>query len=240
VAREAASLVLLDDNFSSIVQAVRLGRRIYDNLQKAMGYILAIHVPIAGIALLPILLGAPLVLTPLLIALLEMIIDPTCSIALEAEHGEADVMRRPPRPRAQRILSLQLLVRSVLQGALALALAGAVFLWARSQGLPPETVRAASFVAIVTVVIGLLLVNRSFDNALQRRTRRRWNLPLLVLLGIIVLVIGALVLLPATQRFLQLAPLTPLHWALALGAGAVLVLLLEAAKGWPRRKRTAA
>jgi Ca2+-transporting ATPase len=219
------------------VQAVRLGRRIYDNLQKAMGYILAIHIPIAGIALLPILLGAPLVLTPLLIALLEMIIDPTCSIALEAEHGEADVMRRPPRPRAQRILSLRLFIRSLLQGLLALALVAAVFLWGQSQGLPPDAVRAVSFTATVCSVLGLLFVNRSFASALQRQSRPRWNLPLMVLLSGIVLVIGTLISLPVTRHFLQLAPLTPLQLALALGVGGTLVLLIEAAKGWLRPTR---
>ena len=105
VAREAASIVLLDDDFGSIVRAVRLGRRIYDNLRKAMGYILAIHVPIAGLALLPVLLGWPLVLTPMLIALLELIIDPACSVVLEAEVEESDVMRRPPRRPDSALLS---------------------------------------------------------------------------------------------------------------------------------------
>ncbi|MHB8816665.1 MAG: cation-translocating P-type ATPase, partial [Steroidobacteraceae bacterium] len=95
VAREASSLVLLDDDFNSIVRAVRLGRRIYDNVVKAVGYILAIHLPIAGLALLPIAMGRPLVLTPMLIAILELIIDPLCSVVLEAEHDERNVMTRP-------------------------------------------------------------------------------------------------------------------------------------------------
>ncbi len=97
VAREASALVLLDDDFNSIVRAVRLGRRIYDNLVKAVGYIVAIHLPIAGLALVPIALGRPLVLTPMLIAILELIIDPLCSVVLEAERDERDVMARPPR-----------------------------------------------------------------------------------------------------------------------------------------------
>lgn len=97
VAREAASIVLLDDDFRSIVRTIRLGRRIYDNLQKAMTYIIAVHVPIAGLAMLPIFFGYPLILTPLLIALMEMVIDPVCSIVLEAEEEEGNVMTRPPR-----------------------------------------------------------------------------------------------------------------------------------------------
>ena len=102
VAREASSLVLLDDDFNSIVRAVRLGRRIYDNLVKAVSYILAIHLPIAGLALVPIALGRPLVLTPMLIAILELIIDPLCSVVLEAERDERDVMARPPRDPEER------------------------------------------------------------------------------------------------------------------------------------------
>ena len=97
VAREASSIVLLDDDFGSIVTAVRLGRRIYDNLRKAMGFIFAVHVPIAGLALLPLLFGLPIVLGPMHIAFLEMVIDPVCSLVFEAEAEEDDVMRRPPR-----------------------------------------------------------------------------------------------------------------------------------------------
>ena len=102
VAREAASLILLDDDFTSIVTAIRLGRRIYDNLRKAMGYILAVHVPIAGLALIPLLFGLPLVFWPVHIAFLEMVIDPVCSIVFEAEGEETDMMRRPPRPPPRR------------------------------------------------------------------------------------------------------------------------------------------
>ena len=100
VAREAASLVLLDDDFSSIVKAVRLGRRIFDNIKKAMAYILAIHVPIAGMSLIPVLLEWPLIFFPIHVVFLELIIDPACSIAFEAEPEEADVMLRPAtRPK---------------------------------------------------------------------------------------------------------------------------------------------
>src|SRR5678809_1048910 len=127
VAREASSLVLLDDDFGSIVRAIRLGRRIYDNLRKAMGYILAVHVPIAGLALLPLVFGGPLVLTPMLIAFLELIIDPACSVVLEAEPEERDVMRRPPRHPSSPIFSRAFAGWSALQGLLALAMVAAVF-----------------------------------------------------------------------------------------------------------------
>src|SRR5215510_12191124 len=102
VAREAASLVLLDDDFSSIVDAVRLGRRIYENLKKAMTYVFAIHIPIAGMSLLPVLFGLPLVLMPLHIVFLELVIDPACSVAFESEPADPNIMKRPPRnPRSR-------------------------------------------------------------------------------------------------------------------------------------------
>jgi Ca2+-transporting ATPase len=157
-----------------------------------------------------------------------MIIDPTCSIALEAEQGEVDVMRRPPRPRAQKILSAQLFGRSLLQGLLALAAVAAVFLWARYAGVAPETVRAVSFIAIVSVVLALLLVNRSFDSVLHRRHAS--NMTLLVLVAFLVGLIGILVATPVTRQFLRLAPLSWLQLVVAVGAGAALLLLLELGK----------
>ncbi len=118
VAREAASIVLLDDDFTSIVRTVRLGRRIYDNLRKAMTYIFAIHIPIAGIALLPLLIGAPIVLLPVHIAFLEMVIDPVCSIVFEAEREEADIMNRPPRSPRSRLLSRNVVLWGLVQACL--------------------------------------------------------------------------------------------------------------------------
>src|ERR1019366_9548711 len=110
VAREASSIVLLDDDFGSIVKSVRLGRRIYDNLRKAMGFIFAVHVPIAGLALLPLLFG------PMHIAFLEMVIDPVCSLVFEAETEEDDVMRRPPRAPDEPLFSGALIGWGVFQG----------------------------------------------------------------------------------------------------------------------------
>lgn len=162
VAREASSIVLLDDDFGSIVRTIRLGRRIYDNLRKAMGFILAVHVPIAGMALLPLLTGWPLVLFPLHIAFLELIIDPACSIAFEAEREEPDLMRRPPRSPVVRLFSSEMLLRSLLQGALALLTVTGVYVLAVQRGLPVEDVRSLSFFTLVLANLVLILANRSF------------------------------------------------------------------------------
>ena len=162
VAREAASLVLLDDDFGSIVRTIRLGRRIYDNLRKSMAYIVAVHVPIAGLALLPLLTGLPLILGPIHIAFLEMIIDPVCSMVFEAEQEETGIMRRPPRPAASPLLSSSLILWSFIQGFIALAALAAVYLIALYLGLSGDEARALTFVSLVLIYLGLILVNRNF------------------------------------------------------------------------------
>ncbi|MDH4234908.1 MAG: cation-translocating P-type ATPase, partial [Gallionella sp.] len=172
VAREAAGLVLLNDDFSSLVATVWLGRRIYDNLRKAMSYTLAVHIPIVGIALLPALFGAPLMLMPAHILFLQMIIDPACSIFFEAEPEEPDVMSRPPRNPAEQLFGGRLMLNSILQGLSALAVAAAIYLWATSSGLGENQTRALVFAAMVGGNVMLLLVNRSQGRLWQGKARR--------------------------------------------------------------------
>ncbi|HJW13890.1 MAG TPA: HAD-IC family P-type ATPase, partial [Thermoanaerobaculia bacterium] len=157
VAREAAALVLLDDDFSSIVAAVRLGRRIFDNLKKVIAYLLAIHVAIAGMALFPVLAGWPLLLLPVQIVFLELIIDPASSIAFEAEPAEEGIMRRPPRSPTEPLLSRRVLVLSALQGAGVLAAALAVLVAMPGHGDPEGPGRAAAFAALIIGNLGLIL-----------------------------------------------------------------------------------
>ncbi|MDI9634153.1 MAG: cation-translocating P-type ATPase [Methanolinea sp.] len=163
VAREAASLVLLDDNFTSIVAAVRMGRRIADNLRKAMAYILSVHVPIAGMSLAPVLLGAPLVLLPAHIVFLELVIDPSCSVVFESEREEEDVMRRPPRDVSRGLFSRETVTLGLLQGAVVLAAVLCAYAWAAAAGLATGATRTVAFVAIVVSNLGLILVNRSWE-----------------------------------------------------------------------------
>jgi Ca2+-transporting ATPase len=169
VAREAASLVLLDDDFTSIVQAVRLGRRIFDNLKKAMAYIFAIHVPIAGMSLLPVLFGWPLVLLPVHIVFLELIIDPACSVVFEAEGEEADVMRRPPRDSRERLFGARTLGLSLAQGAAVLAMVAGVFAIALARGSGEDEARALAFTTLIVANIGLILANRSWSQTIWSR-----------------------------------------------------------------------
>ena len=206
VAREASSLVLLDDDFGSIVRAIRLGRRIYDNLRKAMGYVLAIHIPIAGLALLPIVLGGPLVLTPMLIAFLELIIDPACSVILEAEPEEPNIMRRPPRSPRSSLFSRALASWSAVQGVIALLLVAAVFLYTSRRGMTQEDVRGITFVTLVAANLALVFVNRTFRASL-RATLGRPNPGLWWGLALVTAILATLLSWPTARTFLALGPL---------------------------------
>jgi Ca2+-transporting ATPase len=167
VAREAAGLVLLNDDFASLVATIRLGRRIYDNLRKAMSYALAVHIPIVGMALLPVVLGEPLLLLPAHIMFLQLIIDPACSIFFEAEPEAGDIMQRPPRQANLPLFGGKLLAGSLLQGLASLAVAAAIYAWGISRGFEENTVRALVFVAMVTGNIALVFSNRSLGVSWQ-------------------------------------------------------------------------
>ncbi len=165
VAREASSLVLMDDNFASIVGAVKMGRRICDNLQKALAYIFAIHVPIAGLSLIPVFFGdMPLLLWPVHIVFLELIIDPACSIIFEAEKEEDNIMSRPPKSRKEAFFTGRKIFISCMQGISILAIVLAIYLtglyyWQMSV----EQVRALSFIALIAGNIGVIFTNRSWS-----------------------------------------------------------------------------
>ena len=178
VAREAAALVLLNDDFGSIPEAVQLGRRIFDNLQKAMGFVLAIHIPIAGLALLPLLVGLPPILEPLHIAFLELIIDPVCSIAFESEPEDASTMTRPPRAASVPLMSFDRLILCVVQGGTVLVAIGALFAASLTYGLPANQARALVFGALIAATVALVLINRTFEVSLlaafHRQNRVLW------------------------------------------------------------------
>jgi P-type Ca2+ transporter type 2C len=229
VAREAASIVLLDDDFGSIVKAIRLGRRIYDNLRKAMGFIFAVHVPIAGLALLPLLFGLPILFGPMHIAFLEMVIDPVCSLVFEAETEEDDVMRRRPRSPQEPLFSTQLIGWSVLQGALSLALVAAIFVIGYRRGMPEAEVRALTFFSLVMTIVGLIFVNRSFSASLVTALKRP-NPALDWVLVTVAAMLGLTLLWPFASGLFRFGPL---HWddlALTLAAGAVVLVVLEVLK----------
>lgn len=229
VAREASSIVLLDDNFGSIVTAVRLGRRIYDNLRKAMGFILAVHVPIAGLTLLPLLFGLPILFGPMHIAFLEMVIDPVCSLVFEAESEEGDVMRRRPRAPDEPLFSRSLIVWSLLQGALAFVIVAVIFITALGRGMPEAEVRALSFLSLILTIFSLIFVNRSFSASLVTALRR----PNAVLTWVLIAVAALLsltLLWPLARGLFRFGPLHLDDLAVTLGAGILVLVVLEVCK----------
>jgi Ca2+-transporting ATPase len=229
VAREASAIVLLDDDFDSIVKAIRLGRRIYDNLRKAMSFILAVHLPIAGLALLPLLFGTPLLFGPIHIAFLEMIIDPVCSLVFEAETEEDDVMRRPPRAPEEPLFSWALVGWSALQGTVAFALVAAIYVMALRAGMPVPEVRALSFFSLVVVIVSLILINRSFSPSLLTAFRRQ-NRTLAAVLAAVAAILALSLLWPAARTLFAFGPLHTDDLAVTLGAGVMALVILELLK----------
>ena len=233
VARESASLVLIDDNFASLVAAVRLGRRIFDNLRKAMSYILAVHVPIAGMAMLPVLLGWPALLYPMHIALLELIIDPACSVAFENEPAEDDVMQRPPRDASAPLFGGTTLILALVQGLGVLAVVMAAFAWASAR-IPEPEARAFAFATLVVANLALILSNRSSTRSLWA-TLRTPNRTLWAVLGLASGLLLAALYVPWAVGVLRFAPLPVHELAAACGLGLLSVWWFEGIK-WARRR----
>ena len=229
VAREASAIVLLNDDFGSIVHTIRLGRRIHDNLRKAIEFIVAVHIPIAGLAILPLALGLPLIMTPIHIAFLEMIIDPACSIVLEAEAEEDNVMQRPPRDPKSPLLLPRRIVWAALQGLLVLALLATILIGASRLTLPEPDLRALVFTALVLMNMGLILVNRSFSASMVRAFLRP-NRSLWIMFGAVLALLTVAVYWPPAQSLFHFGRL---HWddlGTVLAASLFSVLALETLK----------
>ncbi len=235
VAREAAQLVLLDDAFSSIVAAIRLGRRIFDNLKKAMSYVLAIHVPIAGLALIPVLLKWPLVLLPVHVVFLELIIDPACSIAFEAEPEEANVMNRPPRDPKQPLFDRRTLLLSLLQGASVLVIALAVFAIAHLRGEPETNTRALTFTTFVIANLALILANRSWTRLIVA-TLRSPNPALWWVIGGALAVLAFVLYVPFARDLFRFSRLHKMDLVICSIAGVFSILWFEALKIFGRTR----
>lgn len=230
VAREAASMVLLDDDFSSIVQAVRMGRRIFDNIRKAMAYIFAIHVPIAGMSLIPVLLGWPLMLLPVHIAFLELIIDPACSVVFEAEAEEADVMRRPPRDPSKPMFDRKAIGLAVLQGQSVLLIVAVVFyIDMFIVGHGQLEARALAFTTLVVANLGLILTNRSWSRTIPQ-TLRTPNPALWWILGGTLALLGTVLYSPVLRNLFHFQRLHGPDLAICLAAGVLSILWFEGLK----------
>ncbi len=239
VARESAALVLLDDDFSSIVEAVKLGRRVADNLRKAMAYILAAHVPIVELALVPVLLHWPLILTPVLVVFLQLIIDPACSIVFEAEDAEPDVMTRPPCDPNAPLFDGRTLWLSLLQGMSVLLIVLAVFGITIYRGMGADEARSMTFVTLVIANLALIFTNRSWTRTIITSLRMP-NRALWWVTGGTCMLLLLVLYVPVLREMFRFSRLHGDDLLLCLGAGAVGVLWFEALKHVNGRSRKAA
>jgi len=230
VAREAATLVLLDDDFASLVQAVRSGRRIMDNLRKALAYILAVHLPIVGLTLVPIFLGWPLVLMPIHIAFLHLVIDPACSVVFEAEEAEDGVMQRRPRAPEAPLFDRRAIVLSLVQGTVVLVAVLAVYALALFRGQGASDARALTFVTFMVANVGLIFTNRSWTASVIDAPKRPTNRALGWLTASVPVFLALVIYVPGLRDLFRFAPLHVLDVFVCLGAGLLSVAWFEAFK----------
>ena len=241
VARESADLVLLDDAFSSIVRGVRMGRRIFDNLRKAMAYIIAIHVPIAGLSLLPVILQAvthkswPLILLPVHIVFLELIIDPVCSVVFEMEPEESGLMQRKPRQVGARLFSRKIVVVSLLQGWIVLLAVFGVYAFALHLDRGEDDARALAFTTLIMANIGLILSNRSWSDSFLRTLGTR-NMALWWVVPGALAMLAAVLLVPELRTLFHFSALPFRDIAICLAAGLGSILWFEVYKLWGSRR----
>jgi P-type Ca2+ transporter type 2C len=235
VAREAAALVLSDDDFPAIVDAVRLGRRIYDNLSKAVRYVFAVHVPIAGMAILPVAFNWPILLMPLHIVFLELVVDPACSIAFEAEAEEPGIMRRKPRPEQARLFGSSTLVAGILEGVGVFVAVLAAFGLALRWGHTADDARAIAFTTLVTGNLALIWGNVSSVKTVFETIKTR-NLALWLVTLATIASLLAVLYLPYIRGIFMLSVLHPKDLLVAFSLGAASITWFEILKLIRRRR----
>ncbi|HHW94811.1 MAG TPA: cation-translocating P-type ATPase [Mogibacterium sp.] len=241
VSREAADLILMDDNFRTIVETIKDGRRIYDNIRKSVGYIFTIHIPIAFSSLLAPMLGiAPgmLFLLPLHVVLLELIIDPTCSIVLERQPAERDIMERNPRPTSEKLLTRSILLKSIMQGLIIFAASFTTYFIVLGNNESNATVARAMGLSIIILSNLLLVQVNSSDHdyvfqSIKRLTGDKvmWAVNVLTLIGLLA------ILYTPISEFLKLAPLNSMQFLYVFGISIIAVMWYEFVKFINKIKR---
>ncbi|WP_456010561.1 cation-translocating P-type ATPase [Clostridium butyricum] len=219
VAKEAAHMILMDDNFTTIVKSVKDGRRVYDNIRKAMVYILIIHIPIAAMAMFAPLFNLPPLLLPMHIMLLELIIDPTCSIVFEGEPAEANIMENPPRPPQEPLLTRNLTIKVVLQGVVMFLAAFMPFHYMIDLGISSEYARSFSLITFIVANVTLVLVNRSNTELLYHLIKEKGSKVRLIVNSMALIMVFAIVYIPILNGFFRTEKIGiyPLIFAIVLG-----------------------
>lgn len=229
VARESAALVLLDDNFASIVQAVRTGRRIFDNLKKAMAFIFSVHLPIAGMSLIPVLFNWPLALFPVHVLFLELIIDPACTVVFEAEEDEPDIMNRPPRRLEEPLFGRAMILSGLIQGLGILAVVVTIYAVTLNRGYGESVARMLAFVCMVIGNLGLIFANRSWKHSIWK-TIRIPNKALWWVTGGAAVFLTLVLSIPFLRDLFKFAPLNRWETVLIAFSGLASVLIAESVK----------
>jgi Ca2+-transporting ATPase len=225
VSRESSDIVLLNDDFSSLVKGIKIGRRIFDNIKKAAAYIFSIHIPIAGLALLPIILDWPLILYPVHIVFLELITDPVCSILFEAEPAEKNIMKRPPR-RHGTLLDRRLLNLSLIQGFSILLMVISAFIIAGLLGRSEGQIRAFTFTSLIFANIFLVLSSRSWTQALLQSLLKK-NPTVWWIMGSTLILLLLINFQPGLNSLFKFSPLPPADLALAFVLGLISIIWHE-------------
>jgi len=236
VAREASSLVLMDDNFASIVHAIRTGRRIFDNLQKVMSYIIAIHIPIIGLVMLPAFFSwLPILLMPLHIVFMELIIDPISSIAFESEQEEKEIMNRPPRKPDERFFGPGKILFAVLKGLMLLSTVIAIYFLALYEGHSDGEVRAIAFSALITGNIFLILSSlsntRNFIFVILEK-----NIAVLLISITAIIILLMTISIPVLQQVFSFEFPGYRHFIPALIGSSIMLFILETIKAVKRKR----
>lgn len=237
VAREAASLVLLNDDFASLVTAVRYGRRVFANLRKAVVFVVAVHVPIVGLSLLPVMLGWPMLLMPVHILFLQLIIDPACSVVFEAEPLEDDAMTVPPRSTEAHLFDTTVLIRGLWQGVGLLAMLLAVYALARGASNSDEVARALTFVVLVLSNLGLIFANRRWSPRASLRTTGNSNKAFVWIAAATIGLLACVLAVPAISRLFTFTTPPPAMLLAGVGAACLSLLWFEAAKRFLTRNK---
>jgi Ca2+-transporting ATPase len=241
VSREAADLILLDDNFTTIVETVKDGRRIFDNIRKAVGYVFTIHIPIAFASLLaPILNITPsaLMLLPLHVVLLELLIDPTCSIILERQPAETDIMDRKPRDPNKKLLNMRILVKSILQGInIFMASFGTYFVVLAGNPVNAPVARAMGLTIIMLSNLLLVQVNSSDKDFVFQTISRLSKDRVMWIANIGTLLMLLIILYTPLSSLLKLAPLSAEQFFSSLGIAVMAVLWYELVKLYNRLRK---
>lgn len=226
VAREASWIVILDDDFSSIVQWVRMGRKIFDNLKKAMVYIVGVHVPIAWLGLIPVLLWWPIMLYPIHIVFLELLIDPSCSVVFESEKEEENIMKQKPRSSKEHLLWKRTIFVSLVQWFFSLVMVIAILKFALSMWWTDQVARTMTFATLIIGNISLILVNRSWSKNMFAMLKVKNPALLPVIIWALVFLLWA-IYIPWLQKIFNFANITAIQLIIAISAGLISVIRFE-------------